>query len=169
MKHLLIIISILLLSSPVIGEETLPVSGNEYLRCLSSSQENWAKKFRTGEEWSEEDVICEEPEIGEETLPVSGGKGVTLYEWETSSGKVWKYFGDNKIHTKYEGEVENGVPNGLGVMTYPSGRQDVGSWKDGGWLNGTQYTKDGMIINGIIYNKDRKIIWKVVNGKWIKQ
>ena len=42
-----------------------------------------------------------------------------LYEWKTSSGKVWKYFGDNKIHTRYEGEVENGVPNGLGIMIYP--------------------------------------------------
>ena len=76
MRHILILLSILLLSSPVIGQV-------------------------------------------EETLPVSGGKGVTLYEWKTSSGKVWKYFGDNKIHTKYEGEVENGVPNGLGIMIYP--------------------------------------------------
>ena len=68
MKHLLIIlISFLLFSSPVIGLDL------------------------------------------KETLPVSGGKGVTLYEWKTSSGKVWKYFGDNKIHTKYEGEVENHI------------------------------------------------------------
>ena len=66
MRHILILLSILLLSSPVIGQV-------------------------------------------EETLPVSGGKGVTLYEWKTSSGKVWKYFGDNKIHTKYEGEVENHI------------------------------------------------------------
>ena len=129
MKHLLIIlISFLLFSSPVIGLDL------------------------------------------KETLPVSGGKGVTLYEWITSSGgKIWKYFGDNKIHRKYVGEVENGVPNGLGILIYPSGKKLVGSWKDGGWLNGTQYTKDGMIFNGIIYNKDRKIIWKVVNGKYIKQ
>ena len=77
MKHILIILSFLLLSSPVIGDK--------------------------------------------QTLPVSGGKGVTLYEWETSSGKVWKYFGDNKIHIKYVGEVENGVPNGLGILYYPDG------------------------------------------------
>ena len=99
-------------------------------------------------------------------------KEETLYRWETSSGIVWKRFGDKDTHRVYKGEWKNGEkwrPNGLGVMTYPSGRQDVGSQKDGGWLNGTQYTKDGMIINGIIYNKDRKIIWKVVNGKWIKQ
>ena len=80
MKHLLIILSILLLSSPVIGDN--------------------------------------------HPLPVSGGKGVTLYEWKTSSGKVWKYFGDNKIHTKYEGEVENHIFVELnGYVSYePSNR-----------------------------------------------
>ena len=31
----------------------------------------------------------------------------------------------------YKGEVENGVPNGLGFLIYPSGTKYVGSWKDG--------------------------------------
>ena len=38
--------------------------------------------------------------------------------WETSSGKEWKYFGDKETHQKYEGQVENGVPNGLGVLIF---------------------------------------------------
>jgi len=68
MKHLLILlISILLLSSPVIGEET----------------------------------------------------GV-LYQYETSSGLVWKTFGNEKLQPKYEGEITNGNPTRL------SSTHDVG-------------------------------------------
>ena len=75
MKHLLIIlISILLLSSPVIGEET----------------------------------------------------GV-LYLYETSSGYVFKSFGDGKVQPKYKGEITNGKPNGFGVLIYPyDGKSVVG-------------------------------------------
>ena len=127
MKHLLILlISILLLSSPVIGDN--------------------------------------------HTLPVSGGKGETLYEWKTSSGKVWKYFGDNKIHTRYEGEVENGVPNGLGIMIYPrlglrvkffTGyyyfKKYIGSWKNGKEWNGKGYDPKGYYL------------LKFVNGERMKK
>ena len=81
MKHLLIIlISFLLLSSPVIGDSH---------------------------------------------------KGETLYRWETSSGWVWKGFGDKETHPKYKGEVENGVPNGLGFLIFPNGDKYVGEYKDG--------------------------------------
>ena len=34
-------------------------------------------------------LLLSSPVIGEGTLPVSGGKGVTLYEWKTSSGSVY--------------------------------------------------------------------------------
>ena len=67
MKHLLIILSILLLSSPVIGQET----------------------------------------------------GV-LYLYETSSGLVWKTFGNEKFQPKYEGEITNENPTRL------SSTHDVG-------------------------------------------
>jgi len=103
MKHLLIILSFLLLSSPVIGDNH---------------------------------------------------KGETLYRWETSSGKVWKGFGDKDTHRVYKGEWKNGKPNGLGVMTYPDGHKYVGEWKNGkyngqgtfSWSNGNKYVgefKDG--------------------------
>ena len=66
MKHLLIIlISILLLSSPVIGDNN---------------------------------------------------KGKTLYVWGEYPDWKWVEFGNKETHPKYEGDVENGVPNGLGVL-----------------------------------------------------
>ena len=94
--------------------------------------------------------------------------GETLYGWGEYPDYVWKGVGEKGTHHVYKGEVENGVPNGLGILIYPNGVKYVGSWKDGGWLNGTEYLKGGRIFNGIIYNKDRQIIWKVVNGKYIK-
>jgi len=80
MKHLLIILSFLLLSSPVIGDNH---------------------------------------------------KGETLYRWKTSSGYVWKGFGDKDTHRVYKGEWKNGKPNGLGVITYRDGHKYVGEFKDG--------------------------------------
>ena len=71
MKHtLIILISILLLSSPVIGDNH---------------------------------------------------KGETLYRWETTSGVVWKGFGDKDTNPKYKGDVENGKPNGFGFLIFANG------------------------------------------------
>ena len=129
MKHLLIILSFLLLSSPVIGDNH---------------------------------------------------KGETLYLWETSSGWVWKGFGDKDTHRVYKGEVENGVPNGLGIDISPYGSKYVGEWKDGkihgqGTLtlpDGQKYVgdwKDRNLWNGIKYDKNGNITKKYVNEKEIKQ
>jgi hypothetical protein len=102
-KHLLIIlISILLLSSPVIGDNH---------------------------------------------------KGETLYGWGNTLPYVWKGVGDKETHPKYEGDVENGVPNGLGVLISTNGWKYFGSWKNGEIWNGTEYDKDG------------NIIYRWVNGK----
>ena len=79
-KHLFIILSILLLSSPLFGQPT-----------------------------------------GEHTL----------YLWETSSGIQWREFGEKDIHPQYKGDVENGKPNGLGVITFLDGSKFVGEFKDG--------------------------------------
>ena len=95
MKHLLIIISILLLSSPVIGDNH---------------------------------------------------KGETLYVWYEGDWVYgedrdykWMGFGDKDTHPKYQGQVKDGKPNGLGILIYPnliipkylSGTKYIGSWKDG--------------------------------------
>ena len=129
MKHLLILLSIILLSSPVIGDNH---------------------------------------------------KGETLYRWKTSSGYVWKGFGDKDTHRVYKGEVENGVPNGLGIDISPYGSKYVGEWKDGkihgqGTLtlpDGQKYVgdwKDRNLWNGIKYDKNGNITKKYVNGEFIKQ
>ena len=79
---------------------------------------------------------------------------VTLYKWKTSYGVQWKKKGDIDVQDLYEGEVENGEPNGLGIIIYVDGSQYFGEWKDGkedgegtyNYPNGIQYVgefKDG--------------------------
>ena len=80
MKHLFIILSILLLSSPLFSQPT-----------------------------------------GEHTL----------FLWETSYGIQWREFGEKDIHPQYKGDVENGEPNGLGVIIKTNKGKYVGEWKDG--------------------------------------
>ena len=125
MKHLLILLSILLLSSPVIG---------------------------------------------------NSHKGETLYKWFTSSGVVWKGIGDKNIHHVYKGDVVNGIPNGVGILTSPNGSKYIGEFKGGRpngqgkdtWSDGTKYVgefKDGNPWNGIVDDKDGNNLGMVVNGK----
>jgi hypothetical protein len=142
MKHLLIIISILLLSSPVIGDnhkgETL------YL---------WNLSLQT------------DPK----------------FQWEGIGEYVWKGFGEKDTNPKYQGEVENGVPNGLGFIIYPDGIWKGGDkyvgewihrWKNGQgtftWSDGEEYVgswKNGTRWNGTFYDKNGNIIYKYVNGR----
>jgi hypothetical protein len=71
--------------------------------------------------------------------PVIGNnhKGETLYLWFVENEMVWKGFGDKETQPKYQGDVKNGEPNGLGVIFYPDGipyvggNKYVGEWKDG--------------------------------------
>ena len=132
MKHLLILLSFLLLSSPVIGDN--------------------------------------------HTLPVMGEKGETLYGWGKYPEIVWKGFGDKETHSKYEGDVENGKPNGVGILISPMGGKYVGSWKNGvrngkgttTYSSGTKYEggwKDGGMWNGTLYDTNGKILHKIVNGE----
>ena len=80
-----------------------------------------------------------------------------LFQYKTSSGFVWKTFGKGEVQPKYKGEISNGTPEGLGVLSYPftDGKRVVGEWKDGKEWNTEHYKKDG------------KLIGKYENGKWI--
>jgi hypothetical protein len=106
-KHLLILLSFLFLSSPVIGDNH---------------------------------------------------KGETLYGWGKCCDYKWMGFGEKDTHPKYQGQVKDGKPNGLGSLTYPDGSKYVGEYKDGKrhgqgtstWSDGRKYVgeyKDG-IPNG---------------------
>ena len=53
-----------------------------------------------------------------------------LFQWEPTSGKKWKTFGDEAVQLKYEGEIKNGKPEGLGVSSL-HGTTFFGNWKEG--------------------------------------
>ena len=58
-------------------------------------------------------------------------KGEVLYRWETPSGVKWMGFGKKDLQDYYKGQVENGKPQGLGVLRYVDGSKYVGEWNDG--------------------------------------
>ena len=76
-------------------------------------------------------LLLSSPAIG------NNHKGETLYGWGEKPDFKWMGFGDKDTHPVYKGQVENGKPNGLGVMIYPTkvygqvGFKYVGSWKNG--------------------------------------
>ena len=41
-----------------------------------------------------------------------------LFQYKTSSGFVWKTFGKDEVQPKYNGDISNGNPEGLGVLSY---------------------------------------------------
>ena len=150
MRHLLLILSILLFSSPVIGQET----GVLYL-YESSSGIQW-KTFGDGKV---------QPKY---TGDIRNGKpdGFGILIWFDGIKYVGN-FKDGKEHgqgtwtspngIKYEGEYKDGERNGQGTYTWSDGSKYVGEWKGDEMWNGTIYDKDGNIIK------------KVVNGKMINQ
>ena len=106
----------------------------------------------------------------------------TFYRWKNplGIGYVWKGFGDKETQPVYKGEVENSVPNGLGILYDLDGSKYVGSWKNGKkngqgtftYPNGEKYEgewKDEKPWNGTYYYKDGKIKGKFVSGKDIHQ
>ena len=80
-------------------------------------------------------------------------KEETLYRWETSSGIVWKRFGDKDTHRVYKGEWKNGKHHGQGTYTFHDGVKWVGVWIKSEPWNITKYDKDGKIygrkVNGV--------------------
>ena len=149
MKLILIILSILLLSSPLFGQET----GVLYQYKTSSGI-----KWKT---FGNEKV---QPKYkGEIKNGEPNGFGFQTYK----NGN--KYFGGHK----------NGLPNGQGRSIYPDGSMYLGEYKDGKfhgqgtktWSDGMYVGKyrDGKLSTGIFYDKTRNISFKVVNGRMIKQ
>ena len=99
-----------------------------------------------------------------------------IYGWETSNGIQLRKFGDKSIHAQYEGDSENGQPNGLGIMTFPDGKKYLGQWKDGkkhgnGTFthpNGIKFVgewKNSKMWNVIKYDPEGKFIGEILDGK----
>ena len=94
------------------------------------------------------------------SFPLFGQETGVLYQYETSTGIKWKTFGNEKVQSKYEGEIKNGdmwfILHGLGVITFPyDGKSIIGEWKEGKEWN-TKHTK-----------KDGTFIGRFENGEWI--
>jgi len=149
MKHLLILlISILLLPSPVIGQSSRYESVSQ---CVLQTMK---ERELTGNEMFKM--------VKKECKRILGkvkGKGKerqngVLFFINRDRTVGWYEDGDEKKDGKYVGEIENRKPNGQGTHTYSNGEIYVGKWKGGSPWIGTKYNKNG------------KILGKWVNGKF---
>ena len=126
MKHLLIIlISILLLSSPVIGDNH---KGETLYRWETTSGVAW-KGF------GDKDTNPKYKGDVENGKPNGQGTHTTPEGY------------------KYEGEWKNGLRHGKGKYTWSDGGKYVGESKDNEMWNGTKYDKDGKIIYKVVNGK----------------
>ena len=171
MKNLLIIlISILLLSSPVIGDNH---KGETLYRWGEPPDFKW---MGFGDK-DTHPVYKGQVENGKRN-----GQGTTTYSNGNKYEGEWK---DGEKHgqgtftfswgDKYVGKWKNGERNGQGTETYLDGENYVGEWKDGIrngqgtyiWFDGTKYVgewKNGEKWNGTQYDKDGNMTKKYVNG-----
>ena len=148
-KYILIILSILLLSSPLFGYR----SGENTLFWLETSSGIQWKTFGDGNVQPKyKGEIKDFKPNGQGTITLSDGGN-------------------------YVGEFKNGKPNGQGTMTLPDGTTKyIGEWKNGKPNGqGTEITTDGSkfvgefkddsFLNGIFYDKKGSIKSKMLNGK----
>jgi len=150
MKHLLLILSFLLLSSPVIGQSSKYESVSQ---CVIQTMK---ERELTGNKMFE--MVKEECEriLGKvETGVKKRQKGVLFFR-EGNSGFGLYEDGDEKKDRWYVGEIENGEPNGQGISTSPDGHKYVGEFKDGNEHGqGTHTFPDG-----------RKYVGGSKDGQW---
>jgi len=126
MKHVLImLISILLLSSPVIGKSSKYESVNQ---CVLQTME---ERELTGNKMFEMvKVECEK-----HFKKLKKIKGVLFF---INRGR--------KLGWYEKGDMENRKPNGQGKHTYSNGEKYVGEWKGGMPWIGIKYDKNGEIL-----------------------
>ena len=140
-KHLLILLFLLLLSSPLFGQST-----SKYESVGQCVLQTMTEKKLTGNEMFE--LVKEECEriLGKvETVVKKRQKGVLFF---INRNRIvgWYEDGDEKKDGKYVGEIENRRPNGQGPHTYSNGEIYVGKWKGGSPWIGTKYNKNGKTL-----------------------
>jgi hypothetical protein len=128
MKHsLLILISLLLLSSPVIGDNH---KGETLYR--------WENPSGDGYVWKKSGEKETHPKYkGEVKDRKPNGLGVIIY----SDGSM------------YVGRWKNGIRDGQGSQIHKGGGKYSGSWKNGSWWNGKQIDPNGNIIRMVVNGK----------------
>ena len=114
MKHILILLSLLILTFPLVAQET----GVLYLKKVNGKF-GWFESGNDKKDWKY---------IGE----IKNGK-------PNGIGVLSSTFG------KYSGEVNNGILHGQGTYTYKSGRKRVGEFRKGKEWNVKSYDKNGSI------------------------
>ena len=168
MKHLLIILSFLLLSSPVIGDEPGVLYQYE-----TSSGIQW-KTFGDGKVRPEYEgeIRNGKPNGFGILIWFDGRKYVGNFKDEEMDGQGMFIFSSGD---KYEGEFKEGKKHGHGTYTFHEGSKYEGEYKDGEYhgqgtftfTDGSKYEgewKDGKPWNLTIYDKNGNIISKRVNG-----
>ena len=114
MKHLLIILSLLFLTFPLVAQET----GVLYFKKVNGKY-GWFENGNDKKDWKY---------IGE----IKNGK-------PNGIGVLSSTFG------KYSGELKNGMQHGQGTYTYKSGRKKVGEFRKSKPWNVKNYDKNGKI------------------------
>jgi hypothetical protein len=147
-KHfLLIILSVLLLSSPVIGDNHKGETLYGWGKCCDFIWKGFGDK--------ETHPVYK----GDVKNGVPNGLGIFTDTWGGKYVGSWK---DGKMNGqgtwtlssggKYEGEYKDWKQHGQGTEFYSYGRKWEGEWKDGRRWNGIYYDKDGNIteiwVNG---------------------
>jgi len=79
-------------------------------------------------------------------------KGI-LYKRKVRGKWGWYKSGNEKRYGKYVGEIDEGVPNGQGTLTFYTGYYYKGSWKDGVRWNGKYYYNTGGIKHSYVNGK----------------
>jgi len=127
-KHILILLSLLILTLPLVAQET----GVLYFKKVNGKY-GWFENGNDKKDWKY---------IGE----IKNGK-------PNGIGVLSSTFG------KYSGEVKNGMKHGQGTYTYKSGRKRVGEFRKSKPWNVNNYDKNGKI----------EAAWvKGIKLKWVK-
>ena len=126
-KHLLIILFFLLLTSPLFGQST-----PKYESVGQCVLQMMTEKKLTGNEMFE--LVKKECQRILGKVGVKGKKrqkGV-LYGRSVNGKWGWYGLGDEEKDSKYVGKTKNGKPNGQGTQTWSDfGDKYVGEWKNG--------------------------------------